>query len=433
MSDLNGKTVTVVDNGLFLPLALKLIEEAGTVNYYSPSEESFPTCKRLAIGDGFDGLNRVTSLWDVERDTDLWIFPDIGFSSLQLKLLADGRRVWGARNGDELELSLKIFLEALQTTTLPVPPHETVVGIDNLRAHLRNGQECYIKVSRLRGDWETFHWRSEAEDGLELDQRVVALGPFKDLVTFYVFDPIEASLEDGYDGFCVDGKWPSLCIHGIENKDRSYLGAFQNATDMPEQVAVVNEQFGPILSRYGYRGFFSSEVRITEAGESYFIDPTCRSGSPPSQVQCEMIGNLGDILWRGAQGECIDPEPVKQFGVQAALSVASTKEWSMLRVPLELAPWLKCGLCCRIDDALAFPDTARCDGMIGWLVAIGDTVEEAIEELNARKALLPDGVDCHFESLAKVLEDAAQAQDDGMQFGDRYTEIPEPEIIAEEA
>lgn len=424
--DTKDLTVCVVDHGLFLPLAQKLAEQVKRVIYWTPWEEAFPTVKRCVIGDGFEGIERVESIWPVKSEVGLWVFPDIGFAGMQQELEAQGALVWGSRNADELEINRGKFLRTLAQLELPVPEYTAVKGITNLRLHLKDKEDKWLKISKYRGDIETAHWRDWQQDEGLLDFWAFKLGPMREQITFYVLDQIETEVEDGLDTWCVDGQFPKLCIHGMEKKDQSYIGTFQAYADMPEEVTQASNAFASVLKAYGYRNFFSTEVRITAEGESYFIDPTCRMGSPPSQVMTEMIGNLAEILYAGAQGECVEPEPVAQFGVQAILKHKGDRtQWREVELPQSLRQWVKCGFCCEVDGRLAFPPDT-CDD-IGWVVATGDSIKEAIGNLREHVEELPDGVCCEFASLADLLKEINEAEKSGMEFTDQP--IPNPAVI----
>lgn len=420
-----------IDHGIFLPIAQRLAREAARVSYWSPWEKAFPTVQDC-IGDGFADIERVYSPWHEPGTVDCWVFPDIGFAEMQFELLRQGAVVWGARDADSLEISRGRFLQTLEDQTdLLVPPYETVLGMDALRTLLRHKKDCFIKVSKFRGDWETLHWRSWSQDELELESRAVRLGPFKDWIKYYVLEKIETEIEDGCDTYCIDGQFPSLVIHGMEAKDKAFLGTFQKYADLPKELRCVSDQFGPLLAPYDYRGFLSTEVRITRDGQSYFIDPTLRAGSPPSQVMCEMIANLGDIIWQGAQGHLVDPEPVARFGVQGLLCVrGGRKEWRTLELPETLRQWVKCGFSMQVGGRLCFPpDETMTAGEVGWLVGIGNTAEEAIEHLRDNADKLPDGVTCEFASLADLIKEVQAAEGAGMEFTPQP--MPEPEIVLE--
>lgn len=422
----------VADHGIFYPIAQRLARDFKKVYYWTPTERAFATVKDI-YGDGFDDVERVESLWEVHDEVDLFMFPDIGWRDLQRHLVDDGHPVWGPRDGDLLEISRGKFLEALMQTDLPVPKYVRVEGMTALKAHLVDKTDKWIKISRFRGDWETLHFRDWDQDETTLDIAAVDFGPWKEQIAFYVFDPIETTIEDGYDGWCIDGQWPSLCIHGMECKDKAYLGAFQQYDDLPEQVRKVTDTFGPILGKYGYRGFFSAEVRITKDNESYFIDPTCRAGSPPSQVQTEMIANYGDIIWHGAQGEVVNPEPAAKVGVQAVLCAsAGRNNWLAVEIPEQLKQWVKCGSCSQIDGRLVFPTNPdNLHGEIGWLVAVGDSPKEAIDCLKDYAAELPDGLCAKTEAIVDLIHETEDAEKQGIELTQQP--MPEPaEVIEKE-
>lgn len=415
-----------VDNGLFIPVAQKLGEQFKHVYYWSPNDRCMTKIADSIVGDGFETIERVESLWDVYNEVDLWMFPDIGFGGLQKHLVAEGKSVWGHHGGDVLETNRGLFLKTLKRLSMDVPHYEVIKGLTNLRLHLKDLEDKYVKASKWRGDFETMHWRSFREDESTLDEHAYKLGPAKELVTFYVLDPIETDIEDGTDSYCIDGKFPKTVMHGIERKDKSYLCSIQPMLDIDERVRNVNDKFGPVLADYGYRGFFSTEVRIS-GDKGYFIDPTARCGSPPSQVMTELFSNLGEIVWAGANGGLVEPEPSAAFGVQALLTVDRDEhEWIVMDIPESIRQWVKCGFAAEIDGRICEPPHAL-GNMAGWLVATGDTIKEAIANLKEHAAELPDGVDCDVDSIAKLLQEAEAAKEEGIEFTNQ--EIPEPSIV----
>lgn len=432
MKDISDLHFRVIDKGIFLPIALRLARDAGRVSYWSPHEKAFPTIKDC-IGDGFDEIERVDSPWKDKESVDCWAFPDIGFPELQAELISQGFPVWGPNGGCELEVYRGKFLKALEQTDLPMPPHEVIKGMTALREHLSDKEDKWIKISRFRGDWETMHWIDRGVSELELDIRAVKLGPVKELMTFYAFDDIPTELEDGYDGYCIDGQWPALCVHGMEAKDKAFLGAVTRFDELAPELKCVNDAFGPILAKYNYRGFFSSEVRITKELESYFIDPTLRAGSPPSQMMTELFGNYSEIIWSGAHGALVSPEPVAKYGVQALVCVNADRRqgWTAMEVPADLEQWVKCGFCLKVGSRLCFPPDQDCPkNDVGWLVGIGDTIESAIAHLRENVDKLPCEASCDFSALADLLVEAKTAEKAGIDLAEQP--VPDPEIIVQE-
>jgi hypothetical protein len=381
------------------------------------------------VGEGYPGIERVSSPYVRGVDIDMIVFPDIGFAPMQRHFLNHGLPVFGAGEADELEMYRGKFLKEIEQLDLPTPNCEVVDGISGLRVYLKDRTDLYIKISKWRGDMESWHWRSWAEDEGKLDALAFRLGPAKDHLTFFVFDPIEAEIEDGIETFCVDGKMPKTCIHGMECKDAGYLGTFALMNDLPEPVRKVSEAFAPVLGKYGYRSFFSTEVRISKDGTPYFIDPTLRAGSPPSQVQCEMIANYSEVIWGAANGEVVEPEPEAEFGVQVVVKADSKlDEWTEIVLPDHLWRWVKAGQSFRIGNKLCLPPGMAAESNI-WLTAIGDTIKEAIENLKSYSGDLPEGVKCDVTPLGDLLREVNEAEKSGMTFTDQP--VPGPETVVE--
>jgi len=430
MKDTKDIVACCIDTGVFQHVARRLAREYKQVFYWSPWELSFPRFKDAIICDGYEGVTRVESVSEVEDHCDLFVFLDIGYADMQERLVEKGKAVWGCRHADELEARRGKFLEVLERQTdLPVPKCVPIKGLTNLRLFLRDNEDRYIKVSTYRGDFETCHFRNMAMDEPLLDRWAVNLGPLKEHFTFFVYEPIDTEIEDGIDAYCIDGQWPKTVIHGMEAKDSAYIGTFQKFSDVPEEIRCVNEAFTPILASYGYRSAFSTEVRVTPEGESYFIDPTCRFPSPPSQVMCEMIGNLGEVIWHGANGELVEMEQNASFGAQAIFHI-DRDEWGIFEIPEEIDDFVKISFSCKVDGKICVPPDPQGVAEIGWCCGIGDTIDEAIGHLRDVKDKMPEGCHVKFESLADLLKEMNAANEAGMEMTE--DKIPEPSTIIEE-
>lgn len=429
MKEIKDLVLGVVDHGIFLPVAQKLAEQVGQVFYSTERDDAYPSVKTGLIGEGLERLERVDSILAVKGQCDGFVFPDIGWSDLQLELEGQGYPVWGAREGDSLESSRGKFLRVLAELGLPVPKHKAVKGMAALREHLKSKTDKWIKVSQWRGDIETFHWRDWSHDEGLLDFYAHRLGPAKELLVYYVFEPIETEIEDGVDTYCIDGKLPKKCIHGMERKDTAYLCTVTDLADIPEEVRFATEAFAPVLGKYNYRSFFSTEIRIAKEA-NYFTDPTCRAGSPPSQVMTELYGNLAEIIWAGANGECVEPEPTAEFGAQVLLRIKGERtSWGVVELPKELRPWVKAGSAGEIEGRICSPPDEHSGNDLGWLVATGDTLAETIETIKGYAKLLPDGIDADVGCLADLLGEIKAAESLGMEFTDQA--VPEPATVLE--
>lgn len=148
MTNPSSMTAMVFDHGLFLPLAQKLSPSFKRMLYFSEWQEGFPTLNKRVIGDGYEGIDRIDDIWPYVAETDLFIMPDIYNSGLQEHLEGMGKLVWGSRKGDKLEINRSEFLWTLHELGLEVPKYQKIVGLSELRNHLKDREDVYIKISK---------------------------------------------------------------------------------------------------------------------------------------------------------------------------------------------------------------------------------------------------------------------------------------------
>ena len=420
----------VIDDGMIaIPFAERLSRDMKKVYVFSEWENAFPTLSKAIVGDGFSEFERTTDIWQIKNEVDLFVFPDVHKSGLQLELESQGKHVWGSRDGNQQELDRERFLDTLKEVGLEVPPHQVCEGWSKVRDYLKDKEDQYIKVSLYRGSFETCHWRSWRLDEYMLDQWAMEFGPAKELVKFLVFENIDTPLEIGADTYCIDGQWPSTMLHGVEWKDKCYLGAVTKQAELPMQLRRVLSAFGPVLKKENYRSQWSMEVRVKKP-KFYFIDATCRMGLPSTGSQMEIWKNFSEIVWQGSQGNLVEPDPTAKYSAEACIELkGGCGEWRSVEKVKELKQWIKPVASCEIDDKLVFPPTdLPLGGDVGWLVALGDTPEGAIKELNKKADKLPDGMSANTESLMYVLQEIHKAAEQGIKFGDGN--VPKPEIVA---
>lgn len=417
-------TACVIDHGQFLPVALRLAEQYGRVCYFTPTEKGMPDVRDAVVGDGFENIRRVGSFFEALDYCDLFVFPDVGFEAEQEYLTRHNRPVWGHRGADILESNRGEFLEVIRRLGMDVPEFDRIIGLAALREYLKDKTDKWIKCSRYRGNWETFHWRSWEEDAGALDRTAYLLGLAMDLLTFYVFNPIEAEFEDGIDTYNIGGKFPRTVLHGMEHKDRAYLCGVQPLEGIDDRVRQVADVFGPVLGRYDYSGFFSCEVRVQQH-RGFFTDPTCRAASPSSQVMMELFENIGEIIAEGAHGRLVEPMATGKYGIQALLSVdREPDEPVTLKIPESIRRWTKISYAASFGENLYVPPN-QLGNMLGWLCATGDTVDEALQSLKQYAKELPSGINCDMAAVAELLLQTEEAKHKGLEIV--TGEVPEPQ------
>lgn len=416
--NLRNKTVCFVDNGLYVSFARRVAKEFGKAYYYAPWQAPAVRTNTLAVGRGYTEMEKLRFLFDKIDEVDLWVFLDVYFGDLQTHLVETGHRVWGARHGEELELNRWDFKKHLKKLGLPVQQCDLVVGMDELRSFLKDAKECFIKTD-LRGDFETFrHQRLTLSEPwlVDLESR---LGPEAANYEFVVEQPIADAVEIGFDGFTIDGQFPTRSVMAYEVKDCGMLGVGLTAEQLAKPVRQVNEALAPTFKSYGYKGFFSSEIRYTKDKKPYFIDPCCRLGTPSNELLQTMLGPWGQTLWDGADGVLTTPEAKAKFGCLLVLqSEWATEHWMAVDFNKEIEDSVMLRMSTLIGgkqyivpQVVGIPD-------IGVVAGTGSTLVQAIADAK-EKVKLVSGYQLvtNEESIEKGLDAIEEGKQSGIHFG----------------
>jgi len=408
--------VCVVDNGLFPELALRLARDFAKVYYFTPWEDAFPVIEKRLIGDNVPGIIRVQEPFQKQfrQQVQLYVFPDIFHSGIQQMLEELGYDVWGSRAGDELETN-RVFWKQKQTELgLPTGNYTIIYGLTDLTNYLkeRPTESCYIKTtSRLRGTMETWEHRGWPESMYKIRDLYIKFGPAAEEAIFVVEEPIKTEFEPGFDTYCIDGQFPTLPIQGYEVKSRGMLYSAQTRTNTPDLFDDVMRKLGPVLAEYNYRNFFSAEFR-----QKILIDPCCRAPNPGLGLQLEMIENLSDIILYGAKGRLIEPKFVAEYGFQIAFTAHEIESgWIRLKIDPAQRQWYKFVEFCadgEYIDVTVKPGANR----IGWVLGLGDTVQDAFEHLKHNAELLPKGCQVDLEAAEQAVDTVIAAEKAGLEF-----------------
>jgi len=414
----------VIDHGLFTAFAQRLAEEH-EVRYFVPyADRSFPIPGPAFIGEGLEGIERVNN-WEENLDVDFVVIPDVGFMYLAEHIRSLGIPVWAAGLGEKLEVQRWRAKETMRELGLPVGKTALVTGMPALRKYLEENENVFVKISGFRGVAETFSSPSWEHSQQRVNELWDALGGLCNVFPFVVEHMVESVVEAGYDGYCIDGKFPSTCLTGVEVKDCGYVGAVRDYSDLSDPVRVVNEKLTPFLEEAKYRQWFSTEIRVTDEGTPYLIDLTTRCPAPPSALLWEMIDNVGEIVEAGANGVLVDPVWRAKYGALAVIKSAFAEErWCPVSVSDESYRWVKWRNACVVDGmTYIVPTTGVRMCEIGDCIGIGDTMEEAIKACQEHaEGVKGFDIKVNTDALPAALKEIENAEENGIIFSDE--ELP---------
>jgi hypothetical protein len=418
MSDnLKTKTACVVCSPLFISLAERFARDFGKVYLHVPYSGSFPSMNQGLVGTGIPGVTKVDSIFGPHfREVDLWIFPDIGHAALQIYLEGIGKRVWGPRNGEELEQYREVCKKLMEQEGLPVAPWKIVTGMTALRAHLKSHKDQHVKINKWRGLTETWFAQNVEAVSAKLDDLQNDLGAFKETCEFIVEDDLPDKVEVGTDVYCIDGNYPTSTLIGIEVKDLGYCAEFVRWDSIPEPLRRWNDVMAPHLARYGYRGFLSCEIRVGEDHVPYQIDACCRAGSPPSELYQEFYLNISEIIWEGSGGVLVDPEPAAKFGAQVVLKSSwANGHTQPVKFPEKFARNIKLFDYVIVGgEKFVLPldkDVTEIGAVVGW----GDTMDEAFAMVKeAGESIEGYGIKFSMGPVEKAVEDMNKLAEIGL-------------------
>lgn len=378
--DLKSKTALVVCNPLFVSLAERLGRDFGKVLLNVPHAANFPTMNAGRVGFGLPNVELVDGVFGPHfDDVDLFVFPDLGHGALQVHLEGLGKRVWGGRHGEDLELYRELCKEEMTKRGLPVQPWKVLKGVSALRDHLKATPAQHVKIDRWRGVTESFFAPRYEIVESKIDGLAHTLGAFKEHLEFIVEDDLPDRVEIGLDTFCIDGECPDETLVGIEVKDLGYVGQVRPWSKIPEPLRRWNEKMADLFAKSGYRGNVSNEIRIGKDKEPFMIDATLRMPSPPSELMQELVENLSELMWEGADGVVIEPKMAGAWGVEVIIrSGWAEKNHLPVFVPKKLERFVKLYNSVLVDGRRYVVPQDEEMTEIGAVVGYGDTLDDAV-------------------------------------------------------
>lgn len=424
-------TATVVDSGLFTELAIRLAREFRRVRSYVPWEDEFPTINDRAMGSGLDEVEWIEDPYtnDIFESTDVYVFPDIFRVGDQQLLIRAGKPVFGSNSGDALETRRIWFRHLQENLGMPVPDYRVVQGWTELNEYLKaNNERCFVKSSsKIRGSMETHEFLDYEQEQYWLWDLRQKLGCGAEHVLFMIEKPIESPFETGLDTICIDGQIPETPIQGIEIKGKLMLSSAQRKSPTPRPLDDAITALAPVLKNLHYRNFLSAEFR-----RNILTDFCARAPNPGLGCEMEMIANIGEMVYHGANGELIEPEFDAEYGIQVAVYHDHDKELAkQFRIDPGVRRWIKLMEFCKVGDLYQIIPRPPHGEKIGWLVGIGDTIQEAADHVqDVAEQFKGYPFDIKLDVLPEAIKQAEEMEKEGMEFSDQP--LPDPDQLIDE-
>ncbi len=417
MYDLKNKTCIVWDRGSYVSIAERLAREFGRVQYYMPTASAYMTYNTGVVGTGIYGVERIYDFWANLAEADFIYFADCYDGSTAEFIRSFGKPVFSSGYGEQLELDRVGLLKHMEKIGLPTGQYEVLHGLDNLREYLKKNNDKYIKVSYIRGSFETRHHETYDLSRPWLDALEHEMGIVKQDIDFVCADPITPAIELGSDLICLNGIYAKKGIWGIEIKDLAYCCSFGEVAKFPRQILNVNDKLANTLLEFGYRGSLSTEIRVTKDGKGYLGDLTARSPEPPTPILMEMYSNYGEMAYGAALGEIVEPVTKMRYGAEVII----TSEWAntepqAIYFPESIRRFVKIKNHCIKNGTNYYVPCNNVEmSQIGALVFGGNDIGEIILEIKyMAKSIKGYDVKVNVESLDAAVGEIAKLKEFGI-------------------
>src|ERR1017187_1068169 len=416
--DYSTNSVCVVDSGVFAEVARTLSKSFGKVYYTSPWVADYPSSYKTELGEGFPSFDRVDDIWDIVDDVDLFVFTDLYQGALQEYLAAQGKRVFGSRNADELESYRTDAKEHFAGLNIPQAPYVVVTGMAALRKYIksRGSDKLWIKINRTRGDTETFSVEGYDLAKNRLDTMEAEFGPVAERRDFVVEDNLPDTLDIAIDTYSIDGRYPSIAMLGVEQKDSGYVCSVKPWAAMPPALVDFYEKLSPTLEQYQYRDLFALESRAGKSG-LWLADPCCRFGSPVAELELNLISNLPEIMWEGAAGNLVEPTYKARYGCEVLIkSEWAPKNPMLIEFPEEYRDQIKLRYAAQFgNETWILPQDSGEE--VGAIVAYGSSLDDCMEEVaEISKQVKGTQLTVTTGSMDDLKEDLKDLESWGVQF-----------------
>jgi len=327
---LNNKEdkILVIDTNLGLEHARRFGKD-NYITYYAISHcDPYPKMHDEISGYGFNEIIKINDYGQgLDEGANIIVFTDSGFGYLADYFRSLGYYVFGTDSKTErLELDRVYVRKVLSNLGIDIPPGKIVKGINGVIQAIKekNGKTVYIKISRVRGDVETFGTNDPYEAEI-----ILSRGAFKilgDNIQFVVEDELDG-IEIGVDTWFNGKQFIPIVADTIEMKGTGNLTIFHNINESVWYPVL--KKLEPWLAKNGYRGIFCLEGFYN--GETIYVtDVTPRFPYICSYAYPKIIKNYTEFIIGVSKGLNILPEIDKKYSVQIGVYTDDTDTYRII-------------------------------------------------------------------------------------------------------
>ena len=393
-----------------------MAKRAAQVWLFTPIMGQQPCLKEDLIGSGIDGVGSIDDFEKYKEKADLIVFPGEFDGEVCNRMWEEGHCAFGSGLSAEFEIDRRLFLKTVKDIGLtPVRTYRAEGFDDAIQYFKRRGDtKLWIKTPYCRADFDTIKFESLATFMPWITMMRAKLGTKgSDIVELLIQDHFEAECEGGDDRYIVDGRRSPKAIMGYEVKDKGYI--YTVTDSVPEVIDDVDKRMEPLFRSAGYRGAWSTEIRINKKGEKRFTDGTARFGSPPGQGFCASFKDMPQDVYDVACGKMPKMDEVNSHGAIIILASWFNQEHEIcVDFPKEYEDNVKLQHSYKHEGHwYCLPNDAK-DGYFGAVVATGNSVKEATEKA---KEIANQIVCLGLEYDDGVFDKAQEAIESGERFG----------------
>lgn len=325
--------VLVVDTNIGLEHALGF-GRAGYETYYAVVHaQPYPKMRDEICGYGFTEIKKI---WDwgegLEQGARVIVFTDSGFGYLAEWLRDRGYYVIGADGTSEkLELDRYYVRKVFTRLGIDIPPARVVKGVDNVKRVISEsaGRNVVVKISRVRGDVETFKTNDPYEAEVLLSRGGFKI--FGDDVIFIVEEEIKAC-EVGIDTWYNGKEFIGIVAETIELKGTGNITKFVPIED--SLWYGVLQKLEPWLRKNGYVGMFCMEG-FWDGSKLRVIDVTPRFPYICSYAYPKVIRNYAEFMTGVAMGMDVVPDVANKYSCQIGVYTDDSETWRVIKYERE--------------------------------------------------------------------------------------------------